>query len=114
MSEFQCYEFVAIDEPLTAAQMAELRARSSRAVITSTSFVNEYHWGDLKGDPTDWMRRYFDAHIYVANWCSCWLLLRMPKDVFDVKTLTVFETQSSFTVEPTDRHWILGWELSEG
>lgn len=71
MSEYQYYEFVAIDKPLTAAQMAELRSRSSRAVITPTSFVNEYHWGNLKGDPLDWMRRYFDAHIYVANWCSC-------------------------------------------
>ncbi len=114
MSEFQCYEFVAIDEPLTATQMAELRARSSRAVITPTSFVNECHWGNLKGDPTDWMRRYFDAHIYVANWYSCWLLLRVPKDAFDVKTLNAFATQPSFTVERTDRHWILSWELSEG
>ncbi len=114
MSEYQYYEFVAVDAPLTATQMAELRARSSRAVITPTSFVNEYHWGDLKGDPSDWMRRYFDAHIYVANWCSCWLLLRLPNDVFDVNTLNAFATQSAFTVERTDRHWILGWELSEG
>jgi len=60
MSEYQYYEFVAIDEPLTSAQMAELRSRSSRAVITPTSFINEYHWGNLKGDPLDWMRRYFD------------------------------------------------------
>lgn len=114
MSGYQYYEFVAIDEPLTATQMAELRARSSRAVITPTSFVNEYHWGDLKGDPTDWMRRYFDAHIYVANWFSCWLLLRVPYDVFNVKTLNAFETPSSFTVERAGRHWILGWELTEG
>ena len=78
MSEYQYYEFVAIDEPLTPTQMAELRSRSSRATITATSFVNEYQWGDLKGDPADWMRRYFDAHVYVANWCSCRLLLRVP------------------------------------
>ena len=114
MSEYQYYEFVAIDAPLTTVQMAELRARSSRAVITPTSFVNEYHWGDLKGDPSDWMRRYFDAHVYVANWCSCWLLLRVPKDTFDVNTLNSFATPSSFTVERAGRHWILGWELSEG
>jgi hypothetical protein len=114
MSEYQYYEFVAIDEPLTAAQMEKLRARSSRAVITPTSFVNEYHWGNLKGDPIDWMRRYFDAHVYVANWCSCWLFLRVPKDVFAKKTLNAFETQYAFTVDRTDNHWILEWELSEG
>ena len=48
MSEYQYYEFIAIDEPLTPKQMAELRLRSSRASITSTSFVNEYHWGNRK------------------------------------------------------------------
>ncbi len=30
MSEYQYYEFVAIDEPLTPKQMAELRALVSR------------------------------------------------------------------------------------
>src|SRR5437879_11861367 len=39
MSKYQYYEFVAIDEPLTPKQMAELRSRSSRASITSTSFI---------------------------------------------------------------------------
>lgn len=114
MSEYQYYEFVAIDEPLTAAQMRELRSRSSRAVITPTSFINEYNWGDLKGDPIDWMRRYFDAHIYIANWCSCWLFLRTPKDAFEARTLNAFETEYAFTVDWTKSHWILEWELSEG
>jgi len=30
-----------------------------------------YEWGDLKADPADWMRRYFDAFVHSANWCSC-------------------------------------------
>lgn len=113
MSEYQYYEFVAIDEPLTPKQMAELRSRSSRASITPTSFVNDYQWGNLKGDPVDWMRRYFDAHVYVANWCTCCLYLRMPKDAFDVKTLQVFETESVFSVDSTRTHWLLEWTLSE-
>ncbi|MGB5457381.1 MAG: hypothetical protein WBO93_04465, partial [Gammaproteobacteria bacterium] len=37
MSEYQYYEFIAIDEPLTPKQIAELRACSSRANITPTS-----------------------------------------------------------------------------
>ncbi len=113
MSEYQYYEFVAIDQPLTPKQMAELRSRSSRAIITPTSFVNDYQWGDLKGDPADWMRRYFDAHVYVANWCACWLFLRVPKDAFDAKTLQAFETGSALTVDRTDPHWILEWALNE-
>lgn len=61
MSEYQYYEFAAIDRPLTRAEMAELRAVSTRAVITPAGFVNHYEWGGLKADPADWMRRYFDA-----------------------------------------------------
>jgi hypothetical protein len=113
VSEYQYYEFVAIDQPLTPKQMAELRSRSSRATITPSSFVNDYQWGDLKGDPDDWMRRYFDAHIYVANWCSCWLFLRVQKDAFDAGTLQFFKTGFAFTVDRTNTHWILEWALNE-
>lgn len=113
MSEYQYYEFAAIDKPLTQSQMAELRARSSRATITPTSFTNHYEWGSLKGDPGDWMRRYFDAHVYVANWCSCWLYLRLPKDVIDTRTLRRYTTQDAFTAEQAGEHWILQWALSE-
>lgn len=114
MSEYQYYEFVAIDEPLTPKQMAELRARSSRASITPTRFVNDYQWGDLKGDPADWMRRYFDAHVYVANWCTCLLYLRVPKSAFDAETLRAFKTKTVFSVEQTKTHWLLEWGLDEG
>lgn len=113
MSEYQYYEFVAIDEPLTSKQMAELRARSSRASITPTSFVNDYQWGNLKGDPVDWMRRYFDAHVYVANWCTCLLYLRVPKSAFDAETLRAFKTKDVFSVEQTKTHWLLEWGLDE-
>ncbi|MHB0916324.1 MAG: BAR domain-containing protein [Thiobacillus sp.] len=113
MSEYQYYEFVAIDTPLTPKQMAELRARSSRASITPTSFVNDYQWGNLKGDPADWMRRYFDAHVYVANWCTCLLYLRVPKSAFDAETLRAFKTKTVFSVEQTKTHWLLAWGLDE-
>ena len=52
MSEYQYYEFLAVDRPLTAAEQAEVRQLSTRARITATSFTNEYHWGDFKGSPT--------------------------------------------------------------
>jgi hypothetical protein len=38
MSEYQYYEFQAIDRPLTGKQMDELRS------FTPTSFVNDYSW----------------------------------------------------------------------
>ena len=38
MSEYQYYEFLALDRPLEQSEMAALRALSTRADITSTPF----------------------------------------------------------------------------
>jgi hypothetical protein len=86
VSEYQCYEFVTLDRPLTAKQMAELRAISTRAEISPTRFWNEYQWGDLKVDPVKLMERYFDAHLYFANWGTHRLMLRIPKAPVDLKS----------------------------
>ncbi len=51
MSEYQYYEFRAIDRLLTDRQMQELRAISTRAAISRTSFSNYYTFGDLKANP---------------------------------------------------------------
>ena len=87
MSEYQCYEFVAVDRPLTAKQMDELRAISTRAEISPTRFWNEYEWGDLKADPAKLMERYFDAHVYFANWGTHRLMLRLAKARVNAKAL---------------------------
>ncbi len=88
MSEVQSYEFVALERALSAAQMAELRAISTRAEISASRFWNEYHWGDLKADPAKLVERYFDAHLYVAGWGTHRLILRIPQaiDLRDLAT----------------------------
>ncbi|HKS46413.1 MAG TPA: hypothetical protein VJT49_15130 [Amycolatopsis sp.] len=83
MSEYQYYEFLAIDRPLDDDEQADVRSLSTRARITSTSFVNEYHWGDFKGDPRRLMERYYDAHLYVANWGTHRVMFRLPCDLLD-------------------------------
>src|ERR1700689_3036034 len=55
MSEYQYYEFQAIDRPLSATDREALRDLSTRARITATSFTNTYDWGDFKGDPAELM-----------------------------------------------------------
>ncbi|TFV57005.1 hypothetical protein E4P41_14985 [Geodermatophilus sp. DF01-2] len=82
MSEYQYYEFVAIDQPLTEDQQAELRTISTRALITPTSFVNHYEWGDLKAEPRRLVEGYFDAFLYLANWGTRRLAFRLPAEVF--------------------------------
>ena len=86
MSEYQYYEFQAVDRPLTAKEMAELRSYSTRARITPTSFVNDYAWGNFKGNEDAWMEKYFDAFLYVANWGTHVLKLRLPVRLLDVAT----------------------------
>ncbi len=84
MSEYQYYEFQAVDRPLAKADQDALRAISTRARITSTSFVNTYEWGDLKGDPLTMVRRWFDLHLYLTNWGTRRLVMRLPKRLVDV------------------------------
>lgn len=79
MSEYQYYEFLALDRRLGEKEMKELRSVSSRADITPTGFAVEYNWGDFKGDEYEFLRRYFDAHVYVANWGTHRFMLRAPK-----------------------------------
>ncbi len=83
MSEYQYYEFLALDRPLTDKQLMELRELSARAEISATRFVNEYHWGNFRGDPRTMMERYFDAFLYLANWGTRQLMFRVPREALD-------------------------------
>jgi hypothetical protein len=85
VSEYQYYDFKAIDHALTKTEMAALRAISTRAVITTTSFTNHYEWGDLKADPLKLLEKYFDAFVYVANWGTREFHFRLPQELADLK-----------------------------
>lgn len=87
MSEYQYYEFQAVDCPLKETDREALRAISSRARITATGFTNSYNWGDLNGDPADFMERWFDLHLYLANWRTRRLMIRLPKRLVDPRLL---------------------------
>ena len=98
MSEYQYYEFRTIDRPLTDRQMRELRAISTRAVISRTSFSNYYTYGDLKANPRDLLAHYFDASLYFANWLFVELAFRYPKSMVDVKALRRYSAGQSLEV----------------
>lgn len=123
MSEYQYYEFLAIDRPLDEQQRAELRALSTRARITATSFVNEYHWGDFRGDPAALMERYFDAFLYLANWGTRRLMIRLPRGLLDLGVAERYCTGDAASAWAAGDHVILSlssededeyWEEGEG
>jgi hypothetical protein len=104
MSEYQYYEFQAIDRPLCDNEMGELRSHSTRARITPTSFVNAYSWGSFKGDEDTWMEKYFDAFMYHANWGTHILKLRLPSSLLDPKTANEYcSGESVFVREKAGR-----------
>jgi hypothetical protein len=113
MSEYQYYEFLAIERPLTAEEMEDLRALSTRARITPVSFTNEYHWGDLKGDPDKLMERYFDAHVYVANWMTAIFKVRVPSEALAQGTIEAMASSEAIDFKATRSHWIITWRLEE-
>ena len=113
MSEYQYYEFLALDRPLTAKQRAELRSISSRAEITATRFTNEYQWGDLKGDPREMMERYFDAFLYLANWGTRQVMFRLPRGVLDPETTRQYCCTDTASLIETNSHLILSLSVDQ-
>ncbi|MFI6575034.1 hypothetical protein ACIBFB_04480 [Nocardiopsis sp. NPDC050513] len=102
MSAYQHYEFLALDQPLDESQRAQLRDLSTRASITATSFTNEYHWGDFRGDPARLMRTHFDAFAYFAEWGTRWIMISAPSAVLrpaDIKPYLLTEAAYSTTAK---------------
>ncbi len=123
MSEYQYYEFQAIDRPLNEKDMEMLRDLSTRAQITSTSFVNEYNWGDFRGDPLKLVTKYFDAFLYVANWGTHWFMLKVPRQLVDVDLVRRYCPGESARIHEKGDHIIFeftsqtedyDWEEGEG
>ncbi len=107
MSEYQYYEFRAIDRPLNQKEMDELRALSTRAEITPTSFTNTYHWGDFKGNPATLMDRYFDAFVYVANWGTHRLMFRIPGRFLDAEAASTYCDGEALSLKAKKEHIVL-------
>ena len=90
MSEYQYYEFRAIDRPLTDVQKAKVSALSSRAHITSHTATFVYNYGDFRGDSEQLMKDYFDAMLYMANWGSRRLMFRIPWSLINAEKLGLY------------------------
>jgi hypothetical protein len=113
MSEYQHYEFRAVDSPLSDEQMRQLRMLSTRATITRTSFENVYHWGSFRGDPRQLVEKYFDAHVYVSNFGTYVLILRLPLDTIPIDDLRQYACDETLDIWTTDTHVIIEWRVDD-
>ena len=117
MSEYQYYEFRALDRRLTAEQQQRLRSLSSRAEISATRFTNEYSFGDFRGDPGRLLEEYFDAYLYAANWGTRELAFRLPRALLDAQTAQRYcAVEHRAWVTQTAEHVIVRfrWDDDEG
>jgi hypothetical protein len=107
VSEYQYYEFVAIDRPLSERQLSEVRGLSTRAHITPTSFVNTYEWGNFRGNPRVLMERYYDAFLYLANWGTRWLSIRVPSRLLDLATAELYCVGDAASARLSGEHVVI-------
>ena len=78
MSEYQYYKFERLVGYLDAKARQALRAISSRAEISATSFQVYYTYSDLKAEPFELMLKYFDIGFYYADWGSIDVYIKLP------------------------------------
>ena len=97
MSEYQRYEFMTIDRPLTRVQLDAVNALSSHIEASSTHALIEYHWGDFKHDPIDVLHKYFDGFLYWANWGSPQLAFRFPHGILPVDLIDGYDLDDFVT-----------------
>ena len=91
MSEYQRYEFMTSDRPLTQEQLNKVNALSSHIEASSSYALVEYHWGNFKHNPIDVLHEFFDGFLYWANWGSPRLAFRFPHGVLPADLLEGYD-----------------------
>lgn len=97
MSEYQRYEFMTVDRPLTKPQLEAVKRLSSHIEASATHAFIEYHWGDFKHNPIEVLHQYFDGFLYWANWGSPQLAFRFPHGMLPPTLLDGYDLEDFVT-----------------
>src|SRR5882724_8016595 len=106
MSEYQRYEFMTCDSPLTSQQLAAVNNLSSHIKASATHAMVEYSYGSFKHNPIKVLHQFFDGFLYWANWGSPQLAFRFPHgalpanliDGYDLYDFATFTQHSDFDI----------------
>lgn len=113
MSEYQYYEFQAVDRPLTPEEQAEVSRISSRTTATAYSASFVYHYSDLRANEEDLLAKYFDALLYLANWGTSRLLFRFPRSAIEEETLQPYFYGDDIDIQTRGNYIIFEMSLYE-
>jgi hypothetical protein len=97
MSEYQRYEFMTIDRPLTRVQLDAVNALSSHIEASSTHALIEYHWGNFKHNPIGVLHEFFDGFLYWANWGAPRLAFRFPHGILPADLIDGYDLEDFVT-----------------
>lgn len=115
MSEYQYYEFQAVDRRLSAEELADVGSLSSRVQLTPTRAIFTYNYGDFRGDPLDVLERHFDALMHLTNWGSRQLAFRFPRASIEGGALAAYVMNSEeIELRTTPQHVVLNIGFFEG
>ena len=90
MSQYQYYEFQAIDRPLTEEEQQAVALLSSRVAPHPRQAVFVYHWSDFPADCRKILAKYYDAMLYMASWGSRQLMFRFPASALDLEQIQAY------------------------
>ena len=112
MSEYQFYEFAAVDKPVTEDEAPYPWSVSSRAEVTPRRWRNVYNWGDFHGS-VEKMMEYYDAHVYLANWGTFWFALAFPENMLSAQDVQPYLTEDWLEVDERFGRTVLTWTLAD-
>ena len=117
MSEYQYYEFAAIDGAISDEGLRYAKGCSSRADVSRVRWQNTYTFGDFHGS-VDTLLKYYDAHFYIANWGTVRLGLAFPKGAIAPEAIQPYlrggeRYEETLTVKEIGYRCIVWWERNE-
>jgi hypothetical protein len=113
MSEYQFYEFQAVDRPLSHEDQQYVQSLSSRVKLTATTAQFLYNYGDFRGGPEKLLDRCFDIFVYVANFGVRQLMIRFPKGAIDAKIFVPYCVNNNIEVTTTHQSIILNISICQ-
>lgn len=100
MSEFQYYEFYAIDKELTRQEREQVDKLSSRFSPTSRRAIFTYSYSDFRHNEESVLLKYFDFFLYLSNWGTKRVMYKFPQEIVNYDEIKQYK--SSFENEYVD------------
>lgn len=117
MSEYQFYDFAAVDAPISDEGLRYARQCSRTAIVSNVRWQNTYNYDDFRGSVAT-LLKYYDAHYYIANWGLARLMLAFPSGTLSGTAIQPYLQKSNryeatLAFKEKDGRCIVSWERNE-